>query len=151
MPVEGIDDALQIAAGGFHTCARRASGGAWCWGSGEYGTMGNGTQPFAQLTPVQVKLPWEPLEIASGQAVCARSAQGTVSCWSARLDADLNIVIKLWPEPITPLAPALGLGGFCDASAAGVVSCWGFNDSGQLGNGTRADSDVPVGVVGLTW
>ena len=150
MPVKGIDDALQIAAGAFHTCARRASGGAWCWGSGLYGEMGNGTQPFAQLTPVQVKLPWEPLELESGEALCARNAPGAVSCWSARVDANLNTVIKLSPEPITPLAPALSLGGFCAASA-GVVSCWGFNDSGQLGNETLDDSELPVGVVGLTW
>jgi alpha-tubulin suppressor-like RCC1 family protein len=149
-PVLGIDDALQIAAGGFHTCARRASGGAWCWGDGEYGNMGNGTQPFAQLTPVRVGLPWEPLEIASGWALCARNAQGAVACWGARLDAKLNIVIKLLPEPITPLAPVRGLGGFCAASAA-AVSCWEFNDSGQLGNGTIDDSAVPVRVVGLTW
>jgi len=151
MPVKGIDDARQIAAGAFHTCARRASGGAWCWGYGLYGEMGNGTQPFAQLTPVQVGLPWEPLEVESGEALCARNAQGAVSCWSARLDANLNTVIKLWPEPITPLAPALGMGGSCTASAARVVSCWGFNDTGQLGNGMVDDSDVPVGVVGLTW
>ena len=150
-PVQGIDDALQIAAGGFHTCARRASGGAWCWGYGLDGNMGNGTQPFAQLTPVKVKLPWEPWEIASGQAVCARNAQGAVSCWGVRLDAHLNIVFKLWPEPITPLAPAPALGGSCAASPAGAVSCWGFNSRGQLGNGVMDDSGVPVSVVGLTW
>jgi alpha-tubulin suppressor-like RCC1 family protein len=151
MPVVGIDDALQIAAGGFHTCARRASGGAWCWGYGEYGNMGNGTQPFAQLTPVEVELPWEPLEIASGQAVCARNAQGAVSCWGVRLDSRLNTVIKLSPEPITPLAPALTLGGSCSASPAKLVSCWGFNSRGQLGNGMTNNSDVPVSVVGLSW
>ncbi len=150
-PVKGIDDALQIATGAFHTCARRASGGAWCWGYGLYGNMGNGTQPFAQLTPVKVKLPWEPQEIASGQAVCARNAQGAVSCWSVGLDAHLNTVFKLSPELITPLAPALALGGSCAASAAGVVSCWGFNTRGQLGNGMIDDSSVPVGVEGLAW
>ena len=41
--VEGIDDAVQIAASRTHACALRRSGEVWCWGNNDYGQLGDGT------------------------------------------------------------------------------------------------------------
>jgi alpha-tubulin suppressor-like RCC1 family protein len=58
--------------------------------------------------------------------------------------------------PTDPAPPACsrdvsaGGGHACAVREDGSVWCWGRNDSGQLGDGTGIDSDIPVRVTGLT-
>lgn len=37
----------------------------------------------------------------------------------------------------------------CVVRDDGAVQCWGLNFTGQLGNGTTTNSNVPVTVVGI--
>ena len=56
--VQGIDDAIDVAAGASHTCARRADGSLWCWGDNARGQTGTNPSATPQaLTPIQVTLP----------------------------------------------------------------------------------------------
>jgi alpha-tubulin suppressor-like RCC1 family protein len=49
-------------------------------------------------------------------------------------------------------ATSLALGGAhaCAVLDDGTISCWGANDAGQLGDGTTADHNQPVPVLGIT-
>ena len=71
-----------IGAGGYHTCALTAGGGAKCWGDNGTGQLGNGTTTQA-LTPVDV------IGLSAGVAVIAAGGKshlrayygGGVKCW----------------------------------------------------------------------
>ena len=39
--------------------------------------------------------------------------------------------------------------GFCALLGTGGVDCWGYDEYGELGNGTTNSSDVPTAVLGL--
>src|SRR6201999_1506213 len=52
---EGVT-ATAIASGGYHTCVVTSAGGVECWGWGEEGELGDGTD-VESWTPVPVHLP----------------------------------------------------------------------------------------------
>jgi alpha-tubulin suppressor-like RCC1 family protein len=79
--IAGLTDAVELAAGALHTCARRATGAVVCWGRNNYGQLGDGTTTN-RTTPVTVAGLSDAVEIAAGySATCARRASGAVVCW----------------------------------------------------------------------
>lgn len=62
---------------------------------------------------------------------------------------DMRITIK--GSPAASLEQAIAAGGsHTCAITEGAVLCWGWNQYGQLGNGSKGDNLLPVGVSGLT-
>lgn len=55
-PVVGITAVTNASAGGGFTCAVKA-GVAWCWGSDEWGQLGDGTAGSSRRTPARVVFP----------------------------------------------------------------------------------------------
>jgi alpha-tubulin suppressor-like RCC1 family protein len=163
-PVEtlGLTGLTSLSAGQLHTCAVTAKGVVTCWGSARFGRLGNGSsqQYAASNVPVDVVgLGAQAVSVvAGGDRTCALLVGGSVKCWGRvrpgrRLtEATPNEVeatafdVKL-PEPATSLA--VGRAHSCAILASGAVTCWGWNENGQLGNGTKSDSEMPVKVEGL--
>jgi alpha-tubulin suppressor-like RCC1 family protein len=48
--------AIQITAGGYHTCALVMGGGLQCWGANNEGQLGTGSSVMSQDVPVMVSL-----------------------------------------------------------------------------------------------
>jgi alpha-tubulin suppressor-like RCC1 family protein len=90
--VAGITDATAIGAADGITCAVRAGGSVWCWGSADTGQVGDAGAAFdggvVSFTPVQIKGPGgignlsDVVTVAPGRRhVCARKVDNTVWCW----------------------------------------------------------------------
>jgi alpha-tubulin suppressor-like RCC1 family protein len=87
--VENITDASQLAAGRYHTCARRG-GAVSCWGDNSKGQLGNGTTDN-QSSPVDVSaLSGATFIAATSLSVCAAFGDGHMECWGDDLGAELG-------------------------------------------------------------
>ncbi len=154
--------AVEVATGGYHTCARFSDGSVKCWGANWYGQLGDGTNTD-RTTPVSLSLTGASALAAGEYHTCAIVTGGVVECWGLNDYGQLGNNSKV--SSTTPVV--VGLGTTATAIAAGdeftcalltdkSVKCWGQNSYGQLGNGVditdglNHDSQIPVAVSSLT-
>ena len=74
-------EGASIALGGDYSCALLADGTMKCWGSNDYGQLGDGTTTNSTI-PVEVSGITTATSIAMGRVhSCALLTDGTVKCW----------------------------------------------------------------------
>ncbi len=116
--------------------------------------------PAAQAqTPVPASVLGEPVQqvVGGGLHTCALTATGAVYCWGRNDNGLLGnggTTDAITPQPVTGLGSGVAAisGGFehtCALTTAGAVLCWGYNDVGQLGNGSTTFAITPQPVTGL--
>lgn len=157
--VLGLASTAAIEVGVHHSCAIKTDASLWCWGQNISGQVGDGTN-ISKSSPVQVvPLGNTTSEISLGSLhTCARKSNGTLWCWGGNSEGQLGIgttVDTTTPEQVAAFANAtagVAVGGdhSCALRADGTVWCWGWNQRGQLGDGTTTSKAAPVKVVGLT-
>jgi alpha-tubulin suppressor-like RCC1 family protein len=157
---------VQITTGGTSTCALGSAGGAYCWGAGGSGQLGNGSTTAIQNTAVAVTATSTGMPLAQITAgtsfACAVDVTGAAWCWGLgtpgdQLGNNLNASSST-PVAVTATGVLAGVTLFqissgqvdtCTQGTTGAFYCWGTNTNGQLGNGSTTSSDVPVVVVGI--
>lgn len=149
----------QIDAGGYHTCAVTTEYHAFCWGSGQFGQIGNGKTSGSR---------W-PRAVSGGLSfrrasagifhTCAETLSSRVWCWGSNSYGALGDGSPQFTNHLTPVAVAGGLsfgqmsaGGWhtCAKTTTGAGFCWGYGFFGQLGNGGSSFGAIaltPVGVM----
>jgi alpha-tubulin suppressor-like RCC1 family protein len=153
--VSGISGVVAIASRGNHTIALKNDGTVWTWGSNGFGQLGNGTITNPSITPVQVSGLSDVVAIASGGFhTIALKKDGTVWTWglddSGQLGDGPNDHFEITPVQVSGLDGVVAIAGGSKHTIAlkndGTVWTWGFNDKGQLGDGTTTKSSLPVPV-----
>jgi len=165
--VSGLKGVIAVAAGSDHTCALISNGTVECWGVNNLGQLGNGTATGhasclglpCETAPVAVSGLTNATAIsAGGDFTCALLSGGTVKCWGDNELAELGAGGSTGPDTCgsfpcaeKPIAVA-GLSGVeaisagdvfaCALLSGGTVECWGYNDDGELGNGTSTGPDA---------
>jgi alpha-tubulin suppressor-like RCC1 family protein len=146
-----------VSSGFSHTCAIGANDAAWCWGSNEWGQLGNDTTVLSPL-PIAVSGGQAFASITAGYAhTCALTAGGTAYCWGDDEAGELGNGVT-GGKSGTPVAVtggytfkaiSAGYAHTCGITTAGAAYCWGANESNELGDTTAGDqSAVPVPVAG---
>jgi alpha-tubulin suppressor-like RCC1 family protein len=163
---------LQIAAGLDHTCALLEDRTVRCWGYNGDGQLGDGTTT-SRSHPVKVLAAGDDqnanvlsgvTQIATREMhVCALLEDETVRCWGYNTDGALgdgtrtkrknpvNVLESGTDQSANVLGGVIQIaaGGYftCALLEGGTVRCWGYNDEGQLGDGTLTDRLNPVKVL----
>ena len=156
VPVSGALQFAAVSAGFNHTCGLATKGAAYCWGDNEDGQLGSGTKT-ASARPVPVMGGHTFASISAGVLfTCGITNASDAYCWGSNAQGRLgnNSEKKDSPVPV-PVYGGLkfasistGDGHACGVTADGKGYCWGYNEQGQLGNGSNSSSSVPVPVAG---
>jgi alpha-tubulin suppressor-like RCC1 family protein len=144
------------SAGCGHTVALTRSGQVFAWGLNDFGQLGNGTTTGSAV-PVRVPLPagTTATAVAAGcQFSLALTSGGQVLAWGRGSEGQLGNgttstsqatpVNVLLPAGTTVTAVSAGGDHALALTSRGQVLAWGFNNHGQLGDGTGTGSEVPV-------
>jgi alpha-tubulin suppressor-like RCC1 family protein len=151
----GLTFASVSPGGGGATCGVTTVGEVYCWGSGLYGQLGNGSLED-QLVPVLVGSGLTFSSVSAGGGwICGVSTVGEAYCWGSGLYGQLGngsledqLVPTLLAGGLTFAAVSAGSRHTCGVTAAGRAYCWGENQFGQLGIGSLENRPVPVLVAG---
>jgi len=147
-----------ISAGSLYSMALLSDGTLWGWGyngSGQLGDGTNTTSPFPARTIIPVGMTFS--YVAGGWLhTAALASDGTVWTWGWNNEGELgdgtntnsNIPAQVnIPGGVTVTAISAGLASHTVALASdGTAWAWGYNSRGQLGDGTDANSNIPVQV-----
>ena len=146
-----------VAAGAEYNLALTSTGAVLAWGYNADGQLGDGSTGTSDV-PVNVSLPTgtKVTAVAAGALhSLALTSTGAVLAWGYNADGELgdgnttngDVPVKVNLPPGTKVT-AVAAGGYYSLAltSTGAVLAWGYNADGELGDGNRTNSDVPVKV-----
>jgi hypothetical protein len=157
------DKIISLSLGYYHSSALSLNGRVFMWGNNGHGNLGDDTFT-ARSTPTEIT---SAFSLTSGDKIIslslgsnhssALSSNGRVFMWGYNYDGqsgDGTTTIRNVPTEITSrfslatgdkiILLSLGEGHSSALSSHGRVFMWGYNDNGQLGNGSTTNIVTPT-------
>ena len=156
---------IAVSCGDTLTLALRGDGTVWMWGVFYGQPVGNITVGFVSSrdypTPIQIPISNVIAISAGGMDCIALKSDGTVWAWGDNEWGELGDGTNMGTDFDNPVPVQVkGLNDVVAISAGsnynialksnGTVWGWGYNEEGNLGNGTFENCYVPVQIKGLT-
>ncbi len=159
------DPWIQVSAGGAVACGLRRSGALACWGQNggsNPGGLGVGSLDGFSAVPIAVTGPPRWRWISTGyQGSCGIAANNDGYCWRGNRWGELGGGMDPATVPFVGSPTKIagnhrwsiiryGEAHVCGLTTSKSVWCWGYNNRGQVGDGTLIDRNAPVQVAGGT-
>ena len=154
----------QISVEFSTNCVVASDNKTYCWGGNSNGQLGNDS-----LTNSNIPVAVNTSGVLAGKTIkqvntggfhtCALAISSKMYCWglnvNGRLGSSLTSVLSKVPVAVNMSGllagkiikqMSVGYSSNCVVASDNKVYCWGGNNNGQLGNGSTANSRVPVAV-----
>lgn len=151
LPSLVLENVIDFAVGPAHTLAIREDHSIWAWGSNESGQLGLGDTDV-RMVPTKVEVPkmsWVQTS-ADNQTSLLLASDGSLfsmgSNYRSMAGMGDDSGIARFPTQIFAEVAQMDIGAFHGLAVTvdGVVWSWGFNQRGELGDGSPFDRQVPV-------
>ena len=114
-----MSDLIDISTSDRYSCAVESDGTGWCWGLGNWGQIGNGTQTEANLTPQQVSNVTTFTQINAGihGHSCGVTTDNKAYCWGwgdyGSIGDGTSTTYQTTPSQVTGFADAEEISAGC--------------------------------------
>ena len=146
-------DWVKVAASEFHTAALKSDGTIWSWGGNIFGQLGDATTNNSSI-PVQESTgatDWVSVSTGHYYTVALKS-DGTIWSWGYNYygqlgdgtNSESNVPVQESTGATDWVSVRSGIYHVIALKSDGTIWSWGYNNYGQLGDGTTTDSNVPV-------
>ena len=142
-----------LSAGGLHNLALTTTGGVMAWGSNSSGQLGDGTNTDRSTAVSVSPLTSGVTAVSAGNAHSLALQNGTVWAWGDNTFGQLGnntnnsstTPVQVMIDGTTPLTNIIAIAAGGTHSLAlqndGTVWVWGYNNDGQLGDGTNTNEN----------
>jgi alpha-tubulin suppressor-like RCC1 family protein len=148
-----VQNVRQVALGQAHGCALLTDGTVECWGSNQYGQLGDNRATPLALTLQPVPGLANVSSLSAGSFHTCAIAEGAVHCWGDGRLGQLGRAPgtdEARPGRVAGLSAieriVAGADSTCAIGPASGLVCWGANDLGQLGRAQPRQSHAPLPV-----